>query len=150
MSNAGAGNVQGQPQQQAQPAVNPARASNKAPRFEGTFELYRAKLELYLAERDSWAVVSGGETRHATDVGLQRQYDERDRIARAAILRGLRGCKNDDAAKVCGMATAAEMWNTLVADNTQRDFSYAVLLRRPNCIKPLIMRANYWPSTSRQ
>ncbi|EGZ06669.1 hypothetical protein PHYSODRAFT_319490 [Phytophthora sojae] len=66
------------------------RVCNKAPRFEGTFELYRAELELYLAERDLWAVVSGGETRHITDVDLQRQYDGRDRIARATILRGLR------------------------------------------------------------
>ena len=28
------------------------------------------------------------------------------------------------------MTTAAEMWALLVADKTQRDFSYAVLLRR--------------------
>ncbi|KAG6623103.1 uncharacterized protein IUM83_12186 [Phytophthora cinnamomi] len=74
--------------------------------------------------------MTGGVTRHATDVNMQRQYDGWDRVARATILRGLRGCKNDDAAKVCEMTTAAEMWNTLVADNTQRDFSYAVLLRR--------------------
>ncbi|ETP30672.1 hypothetical protein F442_20391 [Phytophthora nicotianae P10297] len=56
-------------------------------------------------------------------------FDKRDRLAKAAILRGLHGCKNNDASKVCGMTTAKEMWDTLVSDHTQRDFSYAMLLR---------------------
>ena len=112
------------------PQNRPMRGSNKPPRFEGTFELYRAELELYLGERQSWDVVTGMETRHASDQALQTQFDDRDRLARATILRGLRGCQNDDATKVCSMATASEMWASLVADKTQRDFSYAVLLRR--------------------
>eukprot|EP00644_Phytophthora_capsici_P018728 jgi/Phyca11/132074/e_gw1.131.13.1 len=50
-------------------------------------------------------------------------------MARLTILRGLRGCHDDEADKVCSMATAREMWDTLVADKTQRDFSYVALLR---------------------
>ncbi|OWY92438.1 hypothetical protein PHMEG_00038570, partial [Phytophthora megakarya] len=64
------------------------------------------------------------------DVGLA-DFQRRDRLARAAISRGLRGGrKSDDASKVCAMGTAHEMWESLVSDYTQRDFSYAVLLRR--------------------
>lgn len=51
-------------------------------------------------------------------------------LVRATIVRGLRECQNDDATEVCSMETAAEMWASLAADKTQRDFSYAVLLRR--------------------
>ncbi|KAG6611473.1 uncharacterized protein IUM83_15631 [Phytophthora cinnamomi] len=64
------------------------------------------------------------------DATLQAVFDKRDRLARAATLRGLRGCKNDDASKVCGMPSAKDMWDTLVSDHTQRDFSYAMLLKR--------------------
>ena len=85
------------------------RGSIKPPRFLGIFELYRAELELYLGERESWGVVIGAELRHAANQALQTQFDERDRFACATILRGLRGCRNDDATKVCAMATAAEM-----------------------------------------
>ena len=51
-------------------------------------------------------------------------------LVRATIFKGLRECQNDDATEVCSMETAAEMWASLAADKTQRDFSYAVLLRR--------------------
>ena len=85
------------------------RGSNKPLHFTGTFELYRAELELYLGERQSWDVVTGMETRHALDQALQTQFDDRDRLARATILRGLRGCQNDDATKVCSMAAASDM-----------------------------------------
>ena len=35
------------------------RGCNKPPLFEGTFELYRAELELYLVGRYSWGVITG-------------------------------------------------------------------------------------------
>ncbi|EGZ22157.1 hypothetical protein PHYSODRAFT_330008 [Phytophthora sojae] len=121
-NNAGDGAVGTQQQQ--------FRGSSKPPLFEGTFELYQAELELYLGDRDAWEVVTGAVVRHGTDQAEQATFDRRDRLARATILRGLRGCKNDDASKVCGMTTAKEMWDTLVGDHTQRDFSYAMLLKR--------------------
>ncbi|KAE9007479.1 hypothetical protein PR003_g5669 [Phytophthora rubi] len=91
------------------------RGGSKPPLFEGTFELYQAELELYLADLEAWDVVTGTAVRHATDQGQQATFDRRDRLARATILRGLRGCKNDDAAKACGIALAKEMWDTLVS-----------------------------------
>uniref|UniRef100_H3H705 Uncharacterized protein n=1 Tax=Phytophthora ramorum TaxID=164328 RepID=H3H705_PHYRM len=107
------------------------RGSSKAPFFEGAFELYRAELELFLDERDAWNIVTGDEQRPTTGEVEQAGFDKRDRLARATILRGLRGGrKTEDAAKVCGLSTAHGMWETLVSDYTQRDFSYAVLLRR--------------------
>ncbi|POM72418.1 Hypothetical protein PHPALM_10866, partial [Phytophthora palmivora] len=107
------------------------RSSTKAPYFEGAFELYRAELDLFLDERDAWKIVTGDEQRPAGDNANPEEFDKRDRLARATILRGLRGGrKTEDAAKVCGMTTAHEMWETLVSDYTQRDFSYAVMLRR--------------------
>ena len=104
--------------------------SKTPPRFEGAFELYQTELELYLGEQEVWDVVVGTETRHASDQTLQTEFENKDRFARATLLRGLRGCQNDDATKVCSKATAAEMWASLVSDKTQCDFSYAVMLRR--------------------
>ncbi|POM70216.1 Hypothetical protein PHPALM_13374 [Phytophthora palmivora] len=107
-------------------AVNFVRGSTKPPLFEGTFELYRAELELYLDERNAWRIMIGDETRPENGDAEQAEFDRRDRLARATILRGLRGGrKNDDALKVCGLSTAAEMWELLMSDYTQRDFSYA-------------------------
>ncbi|KAG6618351.1 uncharacterized protein IUM83_01337 [Phytophthora cinnamomi] len=85
---------------------------------------------LYLGDRDAWGVVTADGTRHATDATQQAVFDKRDRLARAAILRGLRGCTNDDASEVCRMPSAKDMWDTLVSDHTQRDFSYAMLPKR--------------------
>ncbi|OWZ08946.1 hypothetical protein PHMEG_00018437 [Phytophthora megakarya] len=76
------------------------RGSTKPPLFQGTFELYQAELELFLGERESWDLVTGAEMRHATDNDQQSLFDRKDRVARATILRGLRGCKNDDASKL--------------------------------------------------
>ncbi|KAE9236004.1 hypothetical protein PF005_g1215 [Phytophthora fragariae] len=107
------------------------RGSSKAPFFEGAFELYRVELELFLDERNAWNIVTGDEGRPTTGEAEQADFDKRDRLARATILRGLRGGrKTEDAAKVCNLLTAHDMWETLVSDYTQRDFSYAVLLRR--------------------
>ncbi|KAE8880383.1 hypothetical protein PF005_g17165 [Phytophthora fragariae] len=107
------------------------RGSSKAPFFEGAFELYRAELELFLDERNAWNIVTGDEGRPTTGEAEQADYDKRDRLARATILRGLRGGrKTEDAAKVCNLSSAHDIWGTLVSDYTQRDFSYAVPLRR--------------------
>ncbi|OWY93632.1 hypothetical protein PHMEG_00036899, partial [Phytophthora megakarya] len=110
-------------------AAQTFRGSSKPPRFEGTFELYRVELELYLDEREAWAVVSGDEVRHPTDADQQGIFDKRNRLAKATILRGLRGCQDDEVNKICMMTTAKEMWDTVVADKTQRDYSYVALLR---------------------
>ncbi|POM58983.1 Hypothetical protein PHPALM_36299 [Phytophthora palmivora] len=107
------------------PARQVIRGSSKPPKFEGSFDLYRVEVELYLEERDSWNVVTGDEVRHANDADQQAAFDSRNRLARSTILRGLRGCQDEEANKICGMTTAKEMWDTLVADKTQRDFSYA-------------------------
>ncbi|KAK1942466.1 Metal transporter nramp1 [Phytophthora citrophthora] len=105
------------------------RGSSKAPRFEGTFELYKVELQLYLEDRESWAVVTGDEVRDAADRDLQAVFDKKNRTAKGAILRGLRGCQEDEVNKICAMATAKEMWDTIVADKTERDYSYVALLK---------------------
>ncbi|KAE9338082.1 hypothetical protein PF008_g12229 [Phytophthora fragariae] len=107
------------------------RGSSKAPFFEGAFELYRAELELFLDERNAWNIVTGDEGRSTMGDAELADYDKRNRLARATILRGLRGGrKTEDAAKVCNLSSAHDMWKTLVFDYTLRDFSYAVLSRR--------------------
>ncbi|POM79040.1 Hypothetical protein PHPALM_3359 [Phytophthora palmivora] len=95
--------------------------SSKPPPFEGTFELYKVELELYMTDRVAWIVVTATEVRHVTDQDQQAIFDRRVRLARDTILRGLRGCKNDD---------ASNLWDTLVLSYTQRAFSYAMLLKR--------------------
>eukprot|EP00644_Phytophthora_capsici_P002352 jgi/Phyca11/114698/e_gw1.27.299.1 len=85
------------------------RGSSQAPRFESSFEVYRVELELYLEEREAWGVVTGTELRHQNDADRQAEFDRKDRLARSTILRGLRGCQDDEAEK--------------------RDFSYVSLLK---------------------
>ncbi|ETO82732.1 hypothetical protein F444_03163 [Phytophthora nicotianae P1976] len=112
---------------QAQPTL--ARGGSKPSKFEGTFEVYRVELEVYLEEREAWGVVIGTDRRHNNDADQQAAWDSRNRLARGTILRGLRGCQDNAASKVCAMATAREMWTTLVEDNTVRDYSYMMTLR---------------------
>eukprot|EP00644_Phytophthora_capsici_P002717 jgi/Phyca11/105598/e_gw1.11.330.1 len=107
-----------------------SRGSTKAPKFEGSFEVFQAEIQLYLEDREAWDVVTGAEVRDNNDADLQALFDRKNRLGKSTILRGLRGCQDDMADKVCSMATAKEMWDSVVADKTQRDFSYAVLLRR--------------------
>ena len=104
--------------------------SNKPPLFEGAFELCRSERELYLVSVIAGMLLS--EQRQGT---LQIQlcnYNLKNEIgpAFATILRGLRGCQNDDATKVCSMTTATEMWESVVFDKTQRYIFDALLLRR--------------------
>eukprot|EP00644_Phytophthora_capsici_P019613 jgi/Phyca11/22046/fgenesh1_pg.PHYCAscaffold_501_\ len=109
--------------------ANAVRGSSKAPRFEGTFEVYQVEVELYLEEREAWDVVTGAVVRDPNDANQRVDFDNKNRLAKATILRGLRGCQDDQADKVCRMATAKEMWDTIVADKTKRDFSYVSLLK---------------------
>eukprot|EP00644_Phytophthora_capsici_P018635 jgi/Phyca11/131794/e_gw1.113.55.1 len=105
------------------------RGSSKAPRFEGTFEVYQVEVELYLEEREAWDVVTGAVVCDPNDANQRVDFDNKNRLAKATILRGLRGCQDDQADKVCRMATAKEMWDTIVADKTKRDFPYVSLLK---------------------
>ncbi|KAK1945661.1 hypothetical protein P3T76_002709 [Phytophthora citrophthora] len=105
------------------------RGSTKTPRFEGVFELYKVELHLYLEDRESWAVVTGDEVRDAADRDLLAIFDKKNRTAKEAILRGLRECQEDEVNKICAMATAKEMWDTIVADKTERDYLYVALLK---------------------
>ncbi|KAE9171760.1 hypothetical protein PF005_g27012 [Phytophthora fragariae] len=108
------------------PDIKP-RASSKPPKHDDTFEVYQLKLRLYREQRDSWNVVTDDETRHAVDLVLQRLFDVRNRVAMEAIIRGVVGA---DAQKVCNCTSAKEMYDTLIAEKTQRDYSYAVHLKR--------------------
>ncbi|ETP23533.1 hypothetical protein F441_03361 [Phytophthora nicotianae CJ01A1] len=124
---AGGGGGAGAVAAAAQPRL--ARGGSKPSKVEGTFEVYRVELEVYLEEREAWGVVIGTDRRHNNDADQQAAWDSRNRLARGTILRGLRGCQHNAANKVCAMATAREMWTTLVEDNTVRDYSYMMTLR---------------------
>eukprot|EP00644_Phytophthora_capsici_P006299 jgi/Phyca11/116988/e_gw1.32.238.1 len=67
-----------------------AHGSSKPPKFEGTFEVYRVELELYMEEREAWGVVTGADQRHANNADEQAVWDAKNRMARGTILRGLR------------------------------------------------------------
>ncbi|KAG4050023.1 hypothetical protein PC123_g14719 [Phytophthora cactorum] len=120
----------GQPgvQQASHPVIRRSKplGSSKPPKFDDTFEVCQVRLKLYL-QRDAWGVVTGAELRHETDLVLQRQFDDRDRLAMETIIRGVNGA---DIQKVCTLTTTKEMWDALTAKKTQRDFSYAVHLQR--------------------
>ncbi|KAF4142805.1 GAG-pre-integrase domain-containing protein [Phytophthora infestans] len=95
--------------QPAVPVVQRSKlfGSSKPPKFSDTFEVYQMSLKLYLEQRDSWSVMTGEEMRHAFDPVLQRQFDDRNRLAIETIIRGVKG-----------------------ADAQKRDISYAVHLKR--------------------
>ncbi|ETM30507.1 hypothetical protein L914_21817 [Phytophthora nicotianae] len=103
--------------------------SNKPPKYEeeGGFDLYKAMLRSYLTQRGCWRVVDGTEARYPNDVDLQRQYDERDELARDAILRGV---LTKDASRICNFEYAHEMWDAFEREKTKRAFLNALLLRK--------------------
>ncbi|KAG3096429.1 hypothetical protein PI124_g15836 [Phytophthora idaei] len=133
------GAVAGGGVQAAQAAVPAAQAAapqaadrrifggNKPPKYdeEGGFDLYKAMLRSYLTQRGCWRVVDGTETRDLNDTDLQRQYDERDELARDAILRGM---LTKDASRICNFDYAHEMWDAF--EKTKRAFSNALVLRK--------------------
>lgn len=97
------------------------------PKFDDTFEVYQIILKLYLEQRNSYEVVTGAEIRDPMNPVLQRHFNDRNRLAMEAIIRGVMGA---DAQNMCIFGTAKEMWDTLIAEKTQCDFSYSVQLKR--------------------
>ncbi|KAG2896134.1 hypothetical protein PC117_g23078 [Phytophthora cactorum] len=122
---------QGQAAQAAAPQAAGRRifGGNKPPKYdeEGGFDLYKAMLRSYLTQRGCWRVVDGTETRDLNDADLQRQYDERDELARDAILRGI---LTKDASRICNFDYAHEMWDAFEREKTKRAFSNALVLRK--------------------
>ncbi|KAF4131478.1 gag-polypeptide of LTR copia-type [Phytophthora infestans] len=104
--------------------------SSKPPKFDDSFEVYQMRRKLYLEQRDSWQVVTGEAIRPESDPVLHRHFDDRNRLVMETIIRGVKG---PDAQKVCIFGTAKEMWDTLIAEKTQRDFSYTVYLKHTLC-----------------
>ncbi|GMF22868.1 unnamed protein product [Phytophthora fragariaefolia] len=96
------GQQEGQAPQRRQ-AVRKVAAGTKAPKYDsdGGFDLYRARLESYLRQRDCWNVVIGTEAPDPQNAAQQQNYEERNLFARDALLFGL---LPKDAKKVCKLA----------------------------------------------
>ncbi|POM65562.1 LOW QUALITY PROTEIN: Hypothetical protein PHPALM_18700 [Phytophthora palmivora] len=105
-----------------QPAVRKVSGGGKAPKYDddGGFDLYRARLESYLRQRDCWRVVIGEEGPDLQNVELNNPFEERNLFARDALLFGL---QSKDAKKICKLSRASEMWATFVRDKTKRDYA---------------------------
>ncbi|GMF32744.1 unnamed protein product [Phytophthora fragariaefolia] len=84
------GQQEGQAPQRRQ-AVRKVTAGTKAPKYDsdGGFDLYRARLESYLRQRDCWNVVIGTEAPGPQNATQQQNYEERNLLARDALLFGL-------------------------------------------------------------
>ena len=118
----------------AQIQPSPSNADgNKLHRFDETFELYRAVLDLWMNRLQYWDVAFGTETRSDSNIRVliqQCNFNLTNEIgSRATILRGLHGCQNDDAPTVCSMTTATKMWRRLFPKKPAR-LVYVVRLRR--------------------
>ncbi|KAJ8576911.1 hypothetical protein ON010_g2299 [Phytophthora cinnamomi] len=113
---------------QRQQAVRKVAAATKTPKYDadGGFDLYRARLESYLRQRDCWNVVVGTEGLDAQNAAQQQIYEERNLFARDALLCGL---LPKDAKKVCKFARVSEMWTAFVRDKTRRDFANSIRIR---------------------
>ncbi|GMF18667.1 unnamed protein product [Phytophthora fragariaefolia] len=118
---------EGQAPQRRQ-AVRKVAAGTKAPKYDydGGFDLYRARLESYLRQRDCWNVVIGTEAHDPQNAAQQQNYEERNLFARDALLFGL---LPKDAKKLCKLARVSEMWTAYERDKTQRDFANSIRIR---------------------
>ncbi|KAJ8524360.1 hypothetical protein ON010_g16758 [Phytophthora cinnamomi] len=113
---------------QRQQAVRKVAAATKTPKYDadGGFDLYRARLESYLRQRDCWNVVVGTEGPDAQNAAQQQIYEERKGFARDALLCGL---LPKDAKKGCKFALVSEMWTAFVRDKTRREFANSIRIR---------------------
>ncbi|ETI53187.1 hypothetical protein F443_03830 [Phytophthora nicotianae P1569] len=101
------------------PAVRKVAAATKAPKYDldGGFDLYRARLESYLRQRNCWSVVIGTENPDPRNEENQRNYEERNLFARDTLLFGLLA---KDAKKVCKFTRVSEMWSARCSYVIQR------------------------------
>ncbi|EGZ09053.1 hypothetical protein PHYSODRAFT_407790, partial [Phytophthora sojae] len=101
--------------------------ATKAPKYDenGGFDLYRARLESYLRQRDCWNVVLGTEGPDAQNAERQRIYEERNLFARDTLLFGL---LPKDAKKICTLVRVTEMWTAFERDKTRRDFANSICI----------------------
>ncbi|ETL38273.1 hypothetical protein L916_10129 [Phytophthora nicotianae] len=106
--------------EQRQPSVRKVAGGAKPPKYEedSGLDLYRARLESFLRQRECWNVVIGAE---APD-----PHEERNLFARDALLSGL---LVKDAKKICKKTEVGEMWAAFVRDRTKQDFSNSIPVR---------------------
>ncbi|KAF4148969.1 Zinc knuckle, partial [Phytophthora infestans] len=76
---------------------------------------------------DEWLAAPSRQTRDPNDAYLQRQFDERDELARDAILRGV---LTKRASGISIFDNAHEMWDVFEREKTKRAFSNALMLRK--------------------
>ncbi|POM77284.1 Hypothetical protein PHPALM_5355 [Phytophthora palmivora] len=122
-------NAQGQGRElPRQPGVRKVPGSTKAPKYDedGGFDLFKARLESYLRQRDCWNVVIGDEGPDAVNADQNRIFEERNLFARNALLQGL---LSKDAKKICKLARVSEMWTSFEQDKTKRDFANSIRVR---------------------
>ncbi|ETI46438.1 hypothetical protein F443_09174 [Phytophthora nicotianae P1569] len=76
-----------------EPTVRKVAVATKAPKYDldGEFDLYRARLELYLRQRNCWSEVIETENPDPRNEENQRNYEERNLFARDTLLIVLTG-----------------------------------------------------------
>lgn len=96
-------------------------------RMEGSFNLFRAQLKAYLSRYGAWGIVLGELARDPTDAVQQAAYDKKDLLVRDTLLRSV---KQDDAERICDLATPRGMWDVLDARHTKREYSNYVHVKK--------------------
>ncbi|EGZ11801.1 hypothetical protein PHYSODRAFT_399343, partial [Phytophthora sojae] len=90
------------------------------PKMEGSFNLYRAQVKVYLHRFNAWGLVDGSIVRPLLAGPAQQQYDQLDFFVKDTLLRR---AKVEDAERMCDLPSGREMWEDLEAHHTKREFS---------------------------
>ncbi|KAE9171394.1 hypothetical protein PF005_g27158 [Phytophthora fragariae] len=108
----------------------PQFGSQKPPKYdeEGGFDLYKAMLQSYLAQRGCWGIMDGTDVLGANPSAAETtRHNEKNALARDALLRGV---LIKDAAKICTMTEARKMWVAFELEKTKRNYSNSLFVRK--------------------
>ncbi|KAE8913790.1 hypothetical protein PF005_g24125 [Phytophthora fragariae] len=109
---------------------SPPFGSQKPPKYdgEGGLDLYKAMLQSYLAQRGCWGIMDGTDELEANPSAVDTtRHNEKNALARDALLRDV---LIKDAAKICKMTEAREIWVAFELEKTKRNYSNSLFVRK--------------------
>ncbi|EGZ21864.1 hypothetical protein PHYSODRAFT_488085, partial [Phytophthora sojae] len=108
----------------------PQFGSQKPPKYDedGGFDLYKAMLQSYLAQRGCWGILDGTEVLGANPSTTETDhFNEKNAFAGDALLPGV---PIKDAAKIYTMTEEREMWVAFELEKTKRNYSNSLFVRK--------------------
>ncbi|ETP31434.1 hypothetical protein F442_19700 [Phytophthora nicotianae P10297] len=123
-------------------STGPQYGSTKLPKYDekGGFDLYRAMLESFLTQRGCWGIVDGTDVLGANATAAETaRRAEKNALARDALLRGV---LIKDAAKICTMTYARQMWLAFELETTKRNYSNSLFVHDVEAMRRQLRNMN--------